>query len=92
MGIHAATNIKCFLRAKRLEQASHVWCSKENIIQNVLANKPTCKRPREKPLQRWKGRVNSNIKMIDVTANFETATDHDMWRGLIEATKGLDDP
>lgn len=92
MIIHDATNIKCFLRAKRLERASRVWYFKENIIQNVLANKPTCKRPRERPLQRWKSRVNLNIKMIDVTANFETAADHDMWRGLIDDAKGFDDP
>jgi len=45
-------NIKCFLKAKRLEWASHVWRAERSIIRKILINKPTGRRPRERPRQR----------------------------------------
>jgi hypothetical protein len=34
-------------------------------------------------------RIISDKKMIDGTANIETATDRNAWKGLIKTTKGL---
>lgn len=85
-------NIKCFLKTKPLEQTGHVWCAKGSIIQRVLINKPIGNLPRGSPRQRQQDRDNLDIRMINGTANIETATDHEVWRGLIESAKSLGDP
>jgi len=36
--------------------------------------------------------VHADVRMVDETAKLEDAVDRDMWRGLIEATKGLNGP
>jgi len=51
--LYNKSNIKCFLKAKRLEWAGHVWRAERSIIRKVLINKPTGKRPRGRPRQRW---------------------------------------
>lgn len=38
---------------------------------------------------RWRDNVNVDIRMVERTANIDTAMNHDEWRGLIEAAKGL---
>lgn len=82
--------IKCFLKAKRLKWAGHVWRAEGSIIQKVPINNPTCKRRRGGPRQRWRDRVNADIRMVDGAASFETAIDRDRWRGLV--AKGLNGP
>jgi hypothetical protein len=69
-----------------------VWHTEESIIREVLINKSAGKRPRERLRQRWLDRVNADIRMIDGTADIETATDRDVWRGLVEAAKGRNVP
>jgi len=58
-------NIRSFLKAKRLEWAGHIWRAGKNLIQNVLIKKPTKKRPKERPCQRWLGRVKKGISDTD---------------------------
>jgi hypothetical protein len=62
------------------------------MIREVLINKPAGKRPSGRLRQRWQDRVNADIKMIDEIADIETATNRDVWRGLVEATKGRNSP
>ncbi|KAL4154176.1 hypothetical protein QTP88_002009 [Uroleucon formosanum] len=85
-------NVKCFLKSKRMEWAGHVWRAEGSIIQKVLNNNLTGKRPRGRPRQRWRDRLNADIRMVDEAASFETASDRDKWRGLVEAAKGLKGP
>ncbi|XP_060861781.1 craniofacial development protein 2-like [Metopolophium dirhodum] len=89
--IHAYQNARS-QATKRLEWAGHVWRAEETIIQKVLINNPTGKRLRGRPLQRWRNRVNADIRMVDGAATFETSIDRDRWRGLVEAVKGLYGP
>lgn len=77
---------KCFLKAKRLEWAGHVY---GGTLRNVLINKLTGKRPRGKPRQWWRDRVNEDIRMVDGTAKLEIAIDRNKWRNLVEAAKCL---
>jgi len=41
-----------FLPSKRLEWAGHVWLAKQYLIDKVLINNPSGKRPRGRPRQR----------------------------------------
>lgn len=68
--------------------AGHVWRAEGSIIQKVLNNNLTGKRPRGRPCQRWRDRLNIDIRMVDEVAIIETARDCDKWRGLLEAVKG----
>lgn len=86
-------NIKYFLKAKHLEFPDHVWRAEGSIIRKVLIYKLTGKRPRRNSWQRWQDRINTHIiRMVDGTANMDTAMDHDEWRGVIEAAKVLNGP
>jgi len=78
-----------------MEWAGHVWRAEGSIIQKVLNNNLTGKRPRGRPQQRWRDRLNADIadiRMVDEAASFETASDRDKWRGLVKAAKGLKAP
>ncbi|KAF0749733.1 Uncharacterized protein FWK35_00019423 [Aphis craccivora] len=80
-----------------MEWAGHVWRAEGSIIQKTLNNNLnnnnlTGKRPRGRPRQRWRDRLNADIRMVDEAASFETASDRDKRRGLVEAAKGLKGP
>lgn len=71
-------SINYFLKSKCLRWAhwrKHNW--------KVLINKPAGKLPSERPRQRWQFRVNADIRMIDGTADIETASYREVWRGLV---------
>jgi hypothetical protein len=70
----------------------HVGRYERIIIRKVLIDEPIGKCSKERPRQRWKDKVNVDIKMVDVIANIETAIARDKWRGLIEAVKDFNGP
>ncbi|XP_025425893.1 uncharacterized protein LOC112694589 [Sipha flava] len=57
------TNLKDFLRSKRLEWAGHVWRAEGKLIRQVLINKPNKKRPVGRPRQRWLDRVKDDLEI-----------------------------
>jgi len=67
------TNIQSFLISKRLEWAGHVWRAKQDLINKVLTNNPSGKRPR----QRWMDRIKNDLKRTDQTVVMEEADNRD---------------
>lgn len=49
-------------------------------------------RPRGRPGQRRRDRVDADVEIVDGTAKLETAIDRDKWRHSIEAAKDLNGP
>jgi len=83
------TNLKDFLKSKRLEWAGHVWRTEGRLIRQVLVNKPNKKRPVGRPRQRWLDRVKDNLKTLRNEGSIEDAEDREGWRALVEAAKRL---
>ncbi|XP_025412526.1 uncharacterized protein LOC112684995 [Sipha flava] len=83
------TNLKDFLRSKRLEWAGHVWRVEGKLIRQVLINKPNKKRLVGRPRQRWLDRVKDDLKRLSNGASIEDAEDQELWRTLVEAAKRL---
>eukprot|EP00102_Acyrthosiphon_pisum_P010699 XP_008179114.1 PREDICTED: uncharacterized protein LOC103308121 [Acyrthosiphon pisum] len=82
--------IQSFLISKRLEWAGHVWRAKQDLINKVLNNNPSGKRPRGRPRQRWMDRIKNDLKRMDqtVVGNGGGRYRH-RWRVLVEAAKHL---
>jgi len=81
-------NIQNVLISKRIEWAGHVsWRAKHDLINNVLINKPSGKRPRGRPRQRWMDRVKNDLMRVDETAVIEDADDGNRRRDLTEAAE-----
>ncbi|KAE9523132.1 hypothetical protein AGLY_016473 [Aphis glycines] len=83
------TNLKDFLKSKRLKWADHVWRAEGRLIRQVLDNKPNKKLPVGRPRQRWLDRVKDDLKTLRNGASIEDAKDREGWRAMVEATKRL---
>jgi len=74
-------------KAKRPEWAGHAWRAKDKLIHKVLINKPSGKRPRGRPRQRWIDGANKDLESLGPT-KIEYANDRELWSDLVKATKG----
>lgn len=71
-----------------LRRAGQVWRS-EKIIRQVTERKPNTKRPRERPRQRWKDRVDKNLEEFGIENVVELAKERVQWRQVVIAAMGL---
>jgi hypothetical protein len=55
--------ISSYLKSKRLEWAGHIWKS-EGIAKNLFTGRLNGKRSRDRPRQRWEGRVKTDLAEI----------------------------
>lgn len=61
-------NIQNVLKSETIDWAGHTWWAKYELINDVLINKPSGKRSRGRPQQRWMDRVKNDLIRIDKTA------------------------
>ncbi|KAL4084416.1 hypothetical protein QTP88_028238 [Uroleucon formosanum] len=76
-------NIQSFLISKRLEWAAHVWRAKQDLINKVLTNNPSEKRPRGRPRQRWMDRIKNDLNRTARTVVMEEADNRNHWRSML---------
>lgn len=63
---------------------AYVWRAEQNLIDKVVANNPSGKRPRGRPRQRWTGRIKNDLKRTHQTVVMdEEADNRDRWRVLV---------
>lgn len=63
--------------------------AKQYLINKVLINNPSRKRPRGRPRQRWMDRVKNYLKRTDQTVVIEDADDRNRRRVLVVTAKRL---
>jgi hypothetical protein len=76
------------LKSNRLRWTGHMWRS-ERIIEQVTNWKPNTNRPRGRPRQRWKDRVNKDLEELGIENGAELAKERDQWRQVVVAAIGL---
>jgi hypothetical protein len=87
-GLYKEPNIVGSLKSTRISWAGHVWRS-EGIIGSITNWKPDTKRPPGRPRQSWVGRVQEDLKLLNVRNAEERANDREEWKQYVVVAMGF---
>ena len=80
------------IKSSRQRWAGHLARMKDGRSAfKISADKPTVKRPLERPRRRWEGNIRMDLEDIGINAGNwgDSAQDRNYWRGLVNAALNL---